>query len=418
MTGTVPSMELVTGDIAWGGGCVARAEDGRVVFVRHALPGERVRAEVTGETTSFLRADAIEVVEPSPDRVTPPCPHAGPGRCGGCDWQHIAVPVQRRLKEHLVAEQLRRVAGIERDVVVEEAPGAPGGLGWRTRVRFATGGDGRVGLRRHRSHELEPLDRCPIATPGVGNSGVFGAEWPAGVEVEAFAEADDPARRVISVATSGRRASPVPEVPSGTVVNGRVVRPPGRLRFEVLGQVFEVSAGSFWQVHTSAARVLGQAVLELLEPAPGELAVDLYAGVGLFSVLLGAAVGPDGSVLAVEHDRGACADAVRNARGLPQVEVRRQGVTPGLVSGWGGPADLVVLDPAREGAGVAVMRALASLDPAPRRVAYVSCDPGSFARDLRVMLEAGWSLPVLRAFDLFPMTEHVELVGILEPGPG
>jgi len=135
--------ELDVGNIAGGGGCVAHAPDGRVVFVRHALPGERVRAEVTGETTSFLRADAIEVVEPSPDRVTPPCPHAGPGRCGGCDWQHIAVPVQRRLKEHLVAEQLRRVAGIERDVVVEEAPGAPGGLGWRTRVRFtraATGG--------------------------------------------------------------------------------------------------------------------------------------------------------------------------------------------------------------------------------------------------------------------------------------
>ncbi len=107
-------MELVTGAIAAGGGCVARAEDGRVVFVRHALPGERVVAEVTAETASFLRADAVEVLEPSPDRVEPPCPHAGPGRCGGCDWQHVSLPAQRALKSTLVAEQLHRLAGIDR----------------------------------------------------------------------------------------------------------------------------------------------------------------------------------------------------------------------------------------------------------------------------------------------------------------
>ncbi len=153
--GSTPAvrMELTTGAIAAGGGCVARAEDGRVVFVRHSLPGERVVAQVTSETTSFLRADAVEVLEPSADRVPAPCPLAGPGRCGGCDFQHVAVPVQRTLKESLVAEQLRRVAGLDRVVTVEEVAGSPDGLGWRTRVRFAVDRAGRVGLHRHRSHD-------------------------------------------------------------------------------------------------------------------------------------------------------------------------------------------------------------------------------------------------------------------------
>ena len=138
-------MELEVGAMASGGGCVGRAPDGRVVFVRHALPGERVVAAVTGETSRFLRADAVRVLEPSPDRVEPPCPFAGPGRCGGCDWQHVDPAAQRRLKAGMVAEQLRRIAGVEGDVVVEPVAGAPDGLGWRTRVRFAVDDRGRIG---------------------------------------------------------------------------------------------------------------------------------------------------------------------------------------------------------------------------------------------------------------------------------
>src|SRR5271165_1740182 len=107
---TPETLELTTGAPAAGGGCVARAPDGRVVFVRHSLPGERVRARVTAETASFLRADAVAVLEPSEDRVPPPCPYAGPGRCGGCDWQHVSLPAQRRWKAALVAEQLHRLA--------------------------------------------------------------------------------------------------------------------------------------------------------------------------------------------------------------------------------------------------------------------------------------------------------------------
>jgi tRNA/tmRNA/rRNA uracil-C5-methylase (TrmA/RlmC/RlmD family) len=193
-------------------------------------------------------------------------------------------------------------------------------------------------------------------------------------------------------------------------------RRPTRVRFTVEGHRFEVSAGVFWQVHPGAGRVLTRSVLEGLQPRPGDRVVDLYAGAGLFTVPVAKAVGPAGSVVAVERNTRACADAVRNTSGLPQVTVVRSSVDAALIDGLG-PTDGIVLDPARDGAGQAVMRAVVAMDPAPRRVVYVSCDPASFARDLRVALDAGWSLGSLRAFDLFPMTEHVELVGILDP-PG
>jgi tRNA/tmRNA/rRNA uracil-C5-methylase (TrmA/RlmC/RlmD family) len=413
-------MELVTGAIAAGGGCVARAADGRVVFVRHALPGERVVAEVTSETTSFLRADAVDILEPSEHRVEPPCPLAGPGRCGGCDWQHVALPAQRDLKGFLVAEQLRRLAGVDLEVAVEEVAGAEGGLGWRTRMRFAVDRTGRPGLHRHRSHDVEPVAHCPLATGEVDAVGVGESLWRGAHHVEVSASPDG-GSPLVSVETGRRTLADTPKLEAGLVVNGRTRRRPDRISVRVGDRRFGVSAGVFWQVHPGAPAVLTDTVMAGLAPRTGERVADLFAGAGLFTVPLAVAVGPRGSVLAVERSGRACADAVCNAEGLHQVEIVRADVDAGLVADGLGAPDLVVLDPAREGAGRAVMAALVALVPAPRAVAYVSCDPASFARDLRVALDAGWTMDTLRSFDLFPMTEHVELVAILHPpgsGPG
>ena len=411
----VSLMDLHTHAIAAGGGCVARAADGRVVFVRHSLPDERVMARITGETTSFLRADAVEILEPSPDRVAPPCPHAGPGRCGGCDFQHVAVPAQRALKATLVSEQLRRLAGDDRSVTVEEVPGAPDGLGWRTRVRFAVDRRGRIGLRRHRSHDIETVEHCLIASASVDAVGVPGQRWSGAREVEVLTSPDG-GKPVVSIETGHRRLGDRPAVTAGRVVNGRTEREPHRLSFDVLGRRYQVSAGVFWQVHPGAPTVLALTVLEGLDLQVGERVADLYAGAGLFTALVAEAVGTTGAVLAVERSGRACADASRNTGGQPQVTVTRADVTAELVSsGRLGAPDVVILDPAREGAGRGVMAALAGLRPAPRRIAYVSCDPASFARDLRVMTDAGWRMASLRCFDLFPMTGHVELVAMLDP---
>jgi tRNA/tmRNA/rRNA uracil-C5-methylase (TrmA/RlmC/RlmD family) len=396
---------LTLGPVAAGGACVARAEDGRVVFVRHGIPGETVRVVVTGESKSFLRGDAVEVLEASPDRVPPPCEYARPGRCGGCDFQHVALDRQRLLKVSLVEEQLRRLAGVSLDVLVEPAPGDVDGLRWRTRVQFAVDAHGRAGLHKHRSHELEPVDFCLIATSEVEEVGAERLPWPGAASVEVAAAG---AQRVVSV---NGRVQDLPDVEAGVVVNGRPRRVPHGLVHSVLGRSFEVAAGGFWQVHPGAALTLASAVLDGLAPGPEDTAVDLYAGVGLFASLLGERVR---SVLAVEADARACADAARNTHDQPNVRIRTAAVDAALVSRLPRP-DLVVLDPPRAGAGLEVSRALVGL--APARIAYVACDPASFARDLRVFLDAGWTMPSLRAFDLFPMTEHVELVAVLTP-PG
>ena len=376
-----------------------------MVFVRHALPGERVRVVVTGEAKGFLRADAVEVLDASPDRVDPPCPWAGPGRCGGCDWQHATLDAQRRMKASLVEEQLRRLAGVERTVVVE--PLDDDGFGYRTRTTFSVGEGGRLGLHRHRSDVLEPVDRCLISADGVDEAVRLLWEGAASVEV-----AVGGGRRVVAVRSAGRVA--LPALDAGVVVDGRPVAVPHGLRHEVLGRSFEVAAGGFLQVHREAATALASAVLEALAPRPGERVADLYAGVGLFAALLGERVGPTGQVTAVEGDARACADAARNTADQPWVRVRTRAVDVAAVRSLGA-VDLVVLDPPRAGAGLQVTAALVGLRP--RALAYVACDPASFARDLKVLLDAGWSLSSLRALDLFPQTEHVELVGVLAP-PG
>ncbi len=274
---------------------------------------------------SFLRADAVEILEASPDRVVPPCRHAGPGRCGGCDWQHVSLPAQRRLKSALVSEQLRRVAGIEQDVEVEALEGSSDGLGWRTRVRFAVDGSGRIGLRKHRSHDIEPVGRCPLATEAVSLVGVGATRWNGAqhVEVTASPEGGDP---VVSVETGRGGLIGRPAVDAGLVVDGRTLRKPDRIRVEVLGRTFEVSAGVFWQVHPGAATTLTRVVLEGLAPVAGERVADLYAGAGLFTVPLARLVGPHGRVVAVERHARSCADAARNATGLHQVEIVRAAV--------------------------------------------------------------------------------------------
>lgn len=416
-------LDLRVGAVAAGGWCVARyrpadAERDLVVFVRHALPGERVRARVTERAASFLRADAVEIVEPSQDRVTPPCPHAGPGRCGGCDWQHATPAAQRALKAAVVTEALARGAGIEWEVSVEELPGTPGGLGWRTRVQYAVTDGGVVGLRRHRSHEVEPIERCPIAHPEVNRLEVPAHRWPAARTVEAISGERDRAV-LITPRRPGRVA--VPELGASSAVlrrdrSGRIERVRGRsaVRERAAGRQWRVSAGAFWQVHPAVADVLADAVTAFLRPREGDRVLDLYCGVGLLGGALAGAVGERGTVVGVESDAAAVRDARHNLRDLPQVRIERTSVSRGLDRT--GPADLVVLDPPRSGAGRAVAESITALRP--RRVCYVSCDPATLARDLAYFAARGYALTGLRAFDAFPMTHHVECVALLEPAEG
>lgn len=376
-------LELEVGGYGTGGVCVAHHPDGRVVFVRHALPGERVRARVTAARTSWLRADAVEVLQASTDRVEPPCAYAGPGGCGGCDLQHAAPAAQRAWKASVVAEQLHRLAGLDVAVEVEELLGGP--LGWRTRVAYTVGHDGRAGLLAHHSHTVVPIERCLIADPRVEAAGVVARRWRGIGSVEVAVAGEQ--TRVVARPAHGRP---------------RVTGPAG-LTEHAAGRDFTVHG--FWQVHPAAAAVLVDAVLAALVPTAGERALDLYAGAGLFAAAL---VDAGCAVIAVDGSRQAAADCAAN---VPTADVRHGEVSASLADVQ--DADILVLDPPREGARRPVVEAVAGL--APRAVAYVACDPAALARDVATFAEQGYALTSVRAFDLFPMTHHVECVALLTP---
>jgi tRNA/tmRNA/rRNA uracil-C5-methylase (TrmA/RlmC/RlmD family) len=389
------------GKVAHGGHCVTR-HDGRVVFVRHALPGETVLVQITDGRAgdSFLLGDAVEVLQASQHRVVPACRFAGPGQCGGCDWQHCELSYQREMKAAVVAEQFQRLAGLEVDVVVEAFEGdQEQGLRWRTRTEFAVDASGAPGLRRHHSHEIIPVDDCLISTESVVRTGVLQRRWPGATSVDVVDASGEPGAVTVPWPLRG---STVPHVRE-------------RVDTADWSAEFRLSARGFWQVHPRAAATFVAHVRRELAPQPGERALDLYSGVGLFALALADAVRPTGAVLAIESDVRAFADAKANLRLRPQIELRRGKVERALrpLVRQGIHTDLVVLDPPRTGAGKSVIKDLAAL--APRAIAYVACDPAALARDVAYAAHAGYTLRSLRAFDAFPMTHHVECIAILEP---
>jgi tRNA/tmRNA/rRNA uracil-C5-methylase (TrmA/RlmC/RlmD family) len=400
------TVTLDVGPVAHGGHCVARHE-GRVVFVRHALPGERVEAVLTdaGDTAKFWRADAVRVLQASPDRVESPWPAAGPGGVGGGELGHVALAAQRTWKAQVVAEQLARLARLERDVVVEAAPGETDGLAWRTRIELTVDAAGRAGMHRYRSADVVPLEDMPLAAPELAELGLFGRRWPAGSRITAVAPVggDRPLVLVDGVPWSGGGPDRRPNARTSV----REVAEVGGVR-----HTWRVAGDGFWQVHREAPTVLGRAVLDAVGQVPGATVADLYAGAGLFTLPLARAVGETGRVVAVEGDARAVKDARRNAHDAPWVELHLGAVADVLRSGAVARADVVVLDPPRVGAGRVVVEQVAAL--APARVVYVACDPAALARDVAYFAGHGYGLTGLRAFDLFPMTHHVECVAVLE----
>ncbi|WP_137992824.1 class I SAM-dependent RNA methyltransferase [Streptomyces vilmorinianum] len=423
--------EVEVGPVAHGGHCIARTEEGRVLFVRHALPGERVVARVTeGEETSrFLRADAVSVLEASKDRVEAPCPFAGPGRCGGCDWQHAKPGAQRRLKGEVIAEQLQRLAGLTPEeagwdgtVMPAEGDKLPAGEvpQWRTRVQYAVDADGHAGLRKHRSHEVEVIDHCMIAAEGVSELGIEKRTWEGMASIEAIAASGSGDRQVILTPKPGARL-PLVELDKPVSVlrvdekDGGVHRVHGRpfVRERADDRTYRVGNGGFWQVHPKAAQTLVLAVMQGLMPRKGDTALDLYCGVGLFAGAIADRVGDQGAVLGIESGKRAVEDARHNLQDYDRVRIEQGKVESVLPRTRITEVDLIVLDPPRAGAGKQTVKHLASLGA--RRIAYVACDPAALARDLAYFKVGGYRVRTLRAFDLFPMTHHVECVAILEP---
>ncbi len=384
-------LDVTIGQIAHGGHFIAHA-NGRTIFVRHAITGEFARIKITEVRSKIVRADAVEILEPSPDRVSPPCAFAGPQLCGGCDFQHISLGRQRALKQQVVADAFRRHARLV-DVGIHVLPiaGDDDGLHWRTRVRWGVDRQGHAGFHVFRSSTVLPVDKCMIATAG---QGVVPAATYRGAQEVRSAEGSD--GEVVVTAT-------------GTASSGG-----SRVTQFVLGRSWQIGLASFWQGHRGAPDTLVRAVLAAGDPRIGEHWWDLYSGVGLFSAYLAAAVGPTGSLVAVEGDSRSVRDARRNLHQEANIKLVEGQVGDWLGSAPGpGRVDGIVLDPPRTGAGHAIVSQIAARKP--RVVVYVACDPVALARDVEAFASNGYRFAGATGFDTFPMTHHVELVATLVP---
>jgi 23S rRNA (uracil1939-C5)-methyltransferase len=422
-----PLVPLTVERLTFGPDALARA-DGQVVFVPFAAPGDEIRARVRQRTRGYLRADVVEVVRPGPVRATPPCPAFG--RCGGCQWQHVTLDAQRRAKQAVVAEQLARIAGL-RDVPVRPTLAVPDGLAYRSRITLVAEGR-RLGYHRAGTHVLEEVRACPVAVAAVEDHVEHARRWAAALRTppERVTIAEAPGGVVLAAALAG---APVPPDVDATErllaaepsIRGAILRrgearavvgdPTIRIELEP-GLALEAPADAFTQVNPAANQLLVRTVLELGDFARGARVLDLYCGIGNFALPLARrGVRP----LGIERDAGAVAAARANAARLAldarfvaadvaDALARHVTLDAALDAA---PLDGVVLDPPRAGAADALPALVAR---APRRLVYVSCDPATLARDLRMLAAHRYAPRVVQPIDVFPQTFHVETVALVE----
>ena len=364
-----------------------------VIFVRHAIPGEQCTIEVTSAGSSFNRADVVSVEQPSEFRVEQPCRYAHRLGCGGCDFQHISPAYQRVLKSDVITEQFSRIAKKEISVEVEQVGDL---IGWRTRAIATTNRNGKLGFYKSRSHSIAPVDDCLICVKGMNFSEIATRSLKGDVRVE------------ISSSNTGERT--IALAPTRGEEKARITEGQAVLHEVVHGKTLEVSQDSFWQSHVKAPEILTQAVLDFAQLKSGEHVLDLYGGVGLFTAAIIDVVGPDGHVDLIEGSKVATEDARRNFAHAKNVTIATGDVAKLLSRVTS--ADVVVLDPPREGAGRDVIAQITAFQP--RAIVYVACDPAALARDTAYLEDHSYSLAKLRAFDLFPMTHHIECVALYE----
>ena len=371
--------------VAHGGHFIARHE-GAVIFVRHALPGEVVDVVITSVGSSFNRGDVVAVVEASPDRVQAPCRFANRNGCGGCDFQHVEIAAQRRLKEDVITEQFSRIAKMDIHVEVEEVSPA---LGWRTQATIGSDKQGRAGFYASRTNTIMAIDECLVLHPTIGYPTIQSQRWEPGTRIQ------------VSVSTDG----------SSRLVAGELIQGERIQNFTVNGKSYQVSPDSFWQSNINAPKVLVDCVSEFADVRAGDHLLDLYGGVGLFALQLLENVGVSGRIDLVEGSKSATTDAAVNFAGAQNVKIHTGDVEKILPRFSN--ADVVILDPPRDGAKKSVIASLVACQP--RAIVYVACDPAALARDTALLRDANYTLEKVRAFDLFPMTHHIECVALFTP---
>ena len=357
--------------MTYGGDAIGRVE-GKAVFVRGGIAGERVHAKIIEDRGRFARAQMVEVLEASPDRVEPRCPHFGfeDTSCGGCAWQHLAYAAQLRWKTEIVREQFRRLGRITNAPVRDSLP-SPDVWAYRNHAQFSVTADGRLGFQAAGSHAVVPIEVCHIVQPPI-------LEW-----LQSAGRAQAGVQRV-----DVRFPEPHSTIPT----------------YRVKGVPFCVSAESFFQVNTSLIETLVDLALARLELKGGETVLDGYCGAGLFTRFLAPLAG---RVIGVESNPSAVADAHKNLAQFSHIELR-EGLVESVLATLEEPVDAAILDPPRAGCGPEVIRQVIARQI--RRVVVVSCDPSTLARDARQLMDGGYGLLDVQPLDMFPHTFHIETI--------
>jgi 23S rRNA (uracil1939-C5)-methyltransferase len=454
------TIELTLDGIAHGGEAIGRY-DGKAIFVPYAIPGERVRVEIVEEKERWARARLLEVLDPSSDRIAPPCPYFGPDRCGGCQWQHIAYERQAELKAEIVADQLRRLGRIANPAVVdtlvladpqtpngeadsddyESAPPAlaperstgatlrsPAGnhgphpeitlldFGYRNHIRFDLTTDGRLGFRQADGGEIIPIDRCLLLHERLDElHAALDVAWPELTAVS-LRTGINTGQGMILMETAGED---LPELEidvaaACVVLTARGIQPligEPWTEEEVAGRRYRVSAESFFPANTVGAEALVEVVRSYVDLRPTDVLLDVGCGVGLFALALAEFAA---EVIGIEASPAACEDFAHNAGDLPHISLHEGAVSDVLpaLRAQGQHVDVAVMVPLRTGAGEAVIGEVAAFRP--RRIVYVASDPATLARDGIHLAAAGYRLVEAQPVDTAPQTAHVETVACWE----
>ena len=376
---------LDIGKIAHGGHFIAR-HNGQVIFVRHAITGELAVVKITSVNSKIAFGDAIEILKISEDRVNSPCKFSGPGNCGGCDFQHISITEQVKLKKFIIQDQLKRIANIDIEVNVISVE-SDSGLNWRTRFDFSISKNGKIGLYSSSTKDITEIDECLIAVNTINTLDIFQRKWKGLDRLKVSSSSSNQ----VNIHRSGKNLS------GPTQLN------------EIIGEnLYNISPGSFWQSHKNAPGILIEKVIEFTNLKLDDCVCDLYGGVGLFSVPILKKIGTTGKIHLIESDKSCIKDARKIFEKNKNVIIHFGKVEQKI--GKIKNIDVIILDPPRNGAGKQVINQI--IDKSPRSIVYVSCDPASLARDTKILLANTYSLDKIIGIDLFPMTQHIECVSL------
>jgi len=377
---------LNIGEIVHGGHFIAR-HNNQVIFVRHGISGEVANVKITSIKSKLAFGDAIEILKPSKDRVKPPCKYSKPDGCGGCDFQHISPEIQKSLKKFIIQDQFKRIAKIDINPdIISSEPST--GLNWRSRLDLAISNNGKIGLYIHKSNKVIEIDECLIAVNKINKSEVFNKNW------------DSPDR--LSMSVSSENELNVSRL-------GKTILGSDKLKETVDDNTYVISPKSFWQSHKNAPKLLLQQVIKYADIKLGDTVCDLYGGAGLFTAPIAKLTGDSGKTHLIERDNNCIKDAKKMFQSNKNIIIHHGKVEQKL--GKIKKIDIIILDPPRNGAGRQVIHQI--IDKKPKSIVYVSCDPASLARDIKILIKNNYLLDNILGLDLFPMTHHIECIALL-----